>query len=78
VETRAVAREVARATLIALPWMALIWWVAHRREVPHGWVPFALEFLAANIAAVIYAVALVLRAGDRNLWRERIGRYLAL
>jgi O-antigen/teichoic acid export membrane protein len=78
VETRAVAREVARATLIALPWMALIWWVAHRAEVPHGWVPFALEFLAANVAAVIYAVALVMRAGDRNLWRERIGQYLAL
>jgi O-antigen/teichoic acid export membrane protein len=77
VETRAVAREVARATLIALPWMALIWWVAHRREVPHGWFLFALEFLAANVAAVIYAVALVLRAADRNLWRDRIGHYLA-
>jgi O-antigen/teichoic acid export membrane protein len=77
-ETRAVAREVARATLIALPWIALIWWVAHRREVPHGWFPFAVEFLTANVAAVTYAVALVLRSGDRNLWRERIGHYLAL
>ena len=77
VETRVVAREAARATLIALPWTALIWCVAHRREVPHGWVPFTLEFLAANVAAVIYAVALVLRAADRNFWRERIGHYLA-
>jgi O-antigen/teichoic acid export membrane protein len=78
VETRAVAREGARATLIALPWTALIWYVAHRGGVAHGWVPFTLEFLAANVAAVIYAVALVLRADDRNLWRGRIGHYLAL
>jgi O-antigen/teichoic acid export membrane protein len=76
VEARAVARETARATLIVLPWVALIWCVAHRTELPHGWVPFFFEFLAANIAAVSYAVALVLRARDRELWRERIHRYL--
>ncbi len=78
VEAPAVARETARATLIALPWTALIWYVAHRRGVAAGWIPFTLEFLAANVAAVIYAGALVLRAGDRNLWRQRIGHYLAL
>jgi O-antigen/teichoic acid export membrane protein len=78
VEARAVTREVARATLIAIPWIALVWWVAHRSEVAHGWVPFTLEFIAVNVAAAIYAVALELRAGDRSLWRERIGRYLAL
>jgi O-antigen/teichoic acid export membrane protein len=76
VEARAVARETARATLIAVPWTLLIWFVAHRMGVAEGWTRFTLEFIAANVAAVIYTVALVMRAGDRKLWRQRIGHYL--
>ena len=72
-----IGESALRALLTSLPWIALLWMVAHRRTANGGIGFFAAEIFVAGVGSLGYTAFTLLSKRERQQWQARIHSFYA-
>ena len=69
---RAIGAAVTRGVVVGLPWLCLVWFLAHRLPDVRGWLEFAARTGLVGAATLAYAWFFALTDTDRAGWMHRL------
>jgi O-antigen/teichoic acid export membrane protein len=76
VSFRAIVGATFRTLCLGVPWLVLVWFVAHAHRSLSSWSDFGVELTGMILLGTLYTWILILTPADRTLWRKRCKRVI--